>query len=204
MGTYGYARVSTKEQNEDRQILALMGAGVSAGNIYVDKQSGKDFERAGYKKLLDRLGENDVLFIHSIDRLGRNYADLMEQWKLITKDKGADVVVLDMPILDTRREKGLLGTFISDLVLAILSYVAENERDAIRKRQGEGIEAARRRGVKFGRPKMPISPQVVELGKRWRNGELSMAEAASLCGLKPKTFYSRVAKWERENDVRLE
>ena len=147
MKIYGYMRVSSKEQNEDRQRIALIEMGVPEKNIYMDKQSGKDFERKQYKKLLRKLDENSVLFIKSIDRLGRNYSDLNEQWRIITKEKKADIVVIDMPILDTRREKNLLGTFISDIVLALLSYVAENERINIKQRQAEGIAAAKARGL---------------------------------------------------------
>lgn len=149
---YGYMRVSSKEQNEDRQKIALTEMGVPENNIYMDKQSGKDFERTQYKRLLRKLNENSVLYIKSIDRLGRNYGELNEQWRIITKEKKADIVVIDMPLLDTRREKNLLGTFISDVVLALLSYVAENERTNIKQRQAEGIAAAKARGVKFGRP----------------------------------------------------
>jgi DNA invertase Pin-like site-specific DNA recombinase len=146
MNVYGYMRVSSKEQNEDRQRIALLEMGVPEKNIFMDKQSGKDFERTQYKKLLRKLNENTVLYIKSIDRLGRNYADLNEQWRIITKEKQSDIVVIDMPLLDTRREKNLLGTFISDIVLALLSYVAENERISIRQRQAEGIAAAKARG----------------------------------------------------------
>ena len=149
---FGYMRVSSREQNEDRQRVALLEMGVPEENIYMDKMSGKNFDRPQYKKMLRKLNGNTVLFIKSIDRLGRNYADLNEQWRIITKEKRADIVVIDMPLLDTRREKNLLGTFISDIVLALLSYVAENERLNIRQRQAEGIAAAKARGVKFGRP----------------------------------------------------
>lgn len=148
----GYMRVSSRDQNEDRQRIALLEMGVPEENIYMDKLSGKNFDRPQYKKLLRKLNENTVLFVKSIDRLGRNYADLNEQWRIITKEKGADIVVIDMPLLDTRREKNLLGTFISVIVLALFSYVAENERLNIRQRQAEGIAAAKARGVKFGRP----------------------------------------------------
>ena len=155
---YGYMRVSTREQNEERQRIALLEMGVPEKQIYMDKQSGKDFDRTQYKRLLRKLDCNSVLFVKSIDRLGRNYADLNEQWCTITKEKGADIVVIDMPLLDTRREKNLLGTFISDIVLALLSYVAENERINIKQRQAEGIAAAKARGVKFGRPPVPLPP----------------------------------------------
>ena len=165
---YGYIRVSTKEQNEDRQWLAMKEYGVPEGNVYVDKQSGKDFDRPQYKRLLRKLDNESVLFVKSIDGLGRNYADLNEQWRMITKEKGADIVVIDMPLLDTRREKNLLGTFISDVVLALLSYVAENERMNIRQRQAEGIAAAKARGVKFGRPTVPLPENFHEVHRRWK------------------------------------
>ena len=147
--TYGYIRVSTREQNEDRQVIALRGAGIPEKNIYMDKQSGKDFNRPQYKKLLRKLKKDDLLYIKSIDRLGRNYAEILEQWRILTKDKGIDIVVLDMPLLDTRRGKDLMGTFLSDIVLQVLSFVAENERTNIRQRQAEGIAAAKAKGVKI-------------------------------------------------------
>ena len=164
----GYARVSSYEQNEDRQIIALKEMGVPEKQIYIDKQSGKDFDRPQYKRLLRELDEDCVLFVKSIDRLGRNYADLNEQWRRITKEKGADIVVIDMPILDTRRERNLVGTLMSDIVLALLSYVAENERVNIRQRQAEGIAAAKARGVKFGRPQVPLPENFDEVCKQWR------------------------------------
>lgn len=194
---YGYMRVSAKEQKEDRQRIALMEAGVSVKNIYMDKQSGKDFEREQYQKLLKKLDNHSVLYIKSIDRLGRNYADLNEQWRIITKEKGADIVVLDMPLLDTRREKNLLGTFISDIILALLSYVAENERMNIRQRQAEGIAAAKRKGIKFGRPSLPLPEHFHSLHQDWRNGKISMKEAAKACNMPAKTFYSKAVKEER-------
>ena len=153
---YWYMRCSSREQNEDRQLIALKEMRVPEKQIYMDKQSGKDFDRPQYKRLLRKLDNNSVLFVKSIDRLGRNYADLNEQWRIITKEKGADIVVIDMPVLDTRQDKNLLGTFISDIVLALLSYVAENERINIKQRQAEGIAAAKARGVKFGRPPIPF------------------------------------------------
>ncbi len=164
----GYARVSSYEQNEDRQIIALKEMGVPEKQIYIDKQSGKDFDRPQYKRLLRKLDEDCVLFVKSIDRLGRNYADLNEQWRRITKEKGADIVVIDMPILNTRRERNLVGTLMSDIVLALLSYVAENERVNIRQRQAEGIAAAKARGVKFGRPQVPLPENFDEVCKQWR------------------------------------
>ncbi len=169
---YGYIRVSLKEQNEDRQRIALEEIGVSHENIFMDKQSGKDFERKQYKKLLKKLDHKSILFIKSIDMLGRNYADLNEQWRIITKEKGADIVVIDMQILDKRREKNLLGTFISDIVLALLSYVAENERINIRQRQAEGIAAAKARGVKFGRPSRTIPDNFNEIYEKWKRKEI--------------------------------
>lgn len=195
---YGYMRVSSREQNEDRQKLALLEAGVPETQIYMDKQSGKDFVRVQYQQLLGNLDEHSVLFIKSIDRLGRNYTELNEQWRIITKEKGADVVVIDMPLLDTRREKSLLGTFISDIVLALLSYVAENERINIRQRQAEGIAAARAKGVQFGRPPIPIPDNFFELYQKWREGMISMREAADLCDMNPKTFYSKAVKYEKK------
>ena len=199
MKIYGYMRVSSKEQNEDRQRIALIEMGVPEKNIYMDKQSGKDFERKQYKKLLRKLDENSVLFIKSIDRVGRNYSDLNEQWRIITKEKKADIVVIDMPILDTRREKNLLGTFISDIVLALLSYVAENERINIKQRQAEGIAAAKARGVKFGRPPLPIPDNFYQMHKEWRAGKITIDEAAKACGMCAKTFYSKAVKYENNN-----
>ena len=196
---YGYMRVSSKEQNEDRQKIALTEMGVPGNHIYMDKQSGKDFERAQYKRLLRKLNENSVLYIKSIDRLGRNYGELNEQWRIITKEKKADIVVIDMPLLDTRREKNLLGTFISDVVLALLSYVAENERTNIKQRQAEGIAAAKARGVKFGRPPLPIPENFYQMHKDWRAGKITIEEAAKACNMCPKTFYSKAVKYEKSS-----
>ena len=196
---YGYMRVSSKEQNEDRQKIALTEMGVPENNIYMDKQSGKDFERTQYKRLLRKLNENSVLYIKSIDRLGRNYGELNEQWRIITKEKKADIVVIDMPLLDTRREKNLLGTFISDVVLALLSYVAENERTNIKQRQAEGIAAAKARGVKFGRPPLPIPENFYQMHKDWRAGKITIEEAAKACNMCPKTFHSKAVKYEKSS-----
>ena len=196
---YGYMRVSSKEQNEDRQKIALTEMGVPENNIYMDKQSGKDFERTQYKRLLRKLNENSVLYIKSIDRLGRNYGELNEQWRIITKEKKADIVVIDMPLLDTRREKNLLGTFISDVVLALFSYVAENERTNIKQRQAEGIAAAKARGVKFGRPPLPIPQNFYQMHKYWRAGKITIEEAAKACNMCPKTFYSKAVKYEKSS-----
>ena len=195
--SFAYVRVSCQEQNEDRQVIALKEAGVPESNIYMDKLSGKDFERPQYKKLLRKLDNHSVLYIKSIDRLGRNYEDLWEQWRIITKEKGADIVVIDMPILDTRREKNLLGTFISDIILALLSYVAENERINIRQRQAEGIAAAKLKGIQFGRPPIPLPDNFHKLHQDWRSGKISMKEAARACNMPPKTFYSKAVKFEK-------
>ena len=186
---FGYARTSTREQNEDRQLIALKEMGVPEKNIFLDKLSGKNFDRPQYKKLMRKLDDNSVLYIKSIDRLGRNYRELSEQWRIITKEKGADVVVIDMPILDTRREKNLLGTFISDLILALLSYVAESEYRTIHQRQAEGIAAAKARGFKFGRPPKPLPDNFHEVYQKWKTGKLSVAEAARQCGMPRSTFY---------------
>lgn len=194
---YGYMRVSSKEQNEDRQRIALLSEGVSEKNIFMDKQSGKNFERKQYQELMKKLDNESVLFIKSIDRLGRNYAELNEQWRIITKERKADIVVIDMPLLDTRRDKNLLGTFISDIVLALLSYVAENERTNIKQRQAEGIAAAKRRGVKFGRPTNPLPDNFEEVCERWIKKEITVSEAAQICGMAQSTFF-RYAKRMKE------
>lgn len=194
---YGYMRVSTREQNEERQRTALLEVGVPEKQIYMDKQSGRDFNRIQYQRLLRKLDGDSVLFVKSIDRLGRNYADLNEQWRIITKEKCADIVVIDMPLLDTRREKNLLGTFISDIVLALLSYVAENERINIRQRQAEGIAAAKARGVKFGRPPVPLPPNFYEILTMWRGKELTLKQAAEACNLAESTFWGKVKAFEK-------
>ena len=192
MGTmYGYARVSTKEQREDRQLRAFSGMKLQQENIYVDKQSGKDFERPMYKRMVRKMKDDDLLYIKSIDRLGRNYGEILEQWRYLTKDKKVDIVVLDMPLLDTRRGKDLMGTFLSDVVLQVLSFVAENERKNIRERQKEGIEAAKLRGVQFGRPKSPLPENFEQLSSRWLSGEISGKRAAVLCGMPLTTFRRR-------------
>ena len=180
---FGYARVSTKEQREDRQLDALTALHIDPKHIYVDKQSGKDFERPMYRKLLRRLKKDDLLYIKSIDRLGRNYREILEQWRILTKEKEVDIVVLDMPLLDTRRGKDLMGTFLSDIVLQILSFVAENERANIRQRQAEGIAAARARGVRFGRPPNSLPDNFPEMCRRWKAGEMTCTAAAQACGM---------------------
>ncbi len=193
---YGYVRVSTREQNESRQMLAMGRAQVPRENIFVDKQSGKDFQRPMYRAMLRKLRPDDVLYIKSIDRLGRDYEEVLEQWRVLTKEKKVDIVVLDMPILDTRRGKDLLGTLIADLVLALLSYVSENERSNIRSRQKEGIEAAKLRGVQFGRPEKPLPENFGQILDRWTGKEISAAEAASLCNVTRATFYRKLKKIE--------
>lgn len=189
---YGYCRVSSLSQNEDRQMIALKEMKIPIKNIYVDKQSGKDFNRPQYQKLLKKLNENTVLYVKSIDRLGRNYQEIQEQWRIISKEKKSDIVVLDMPLLDTRRGKDLMGTFLSDIVLQVLSFVAENERQNIKQRQAEGIAAAKVRGVKFGRPKVPLPENFREVYDRWKKKELTITEAAKECGMSRSTFHDRV------------
>ena len=196
--TYGYARVSTKEQKEDRQLLELWEMKVPRKNIYTDRQSGKDFNRPMYRRLLKRLKEDDLLYIQSIDRLGRNYEEILEQWRVLTREKKVDIVVLDMPLLDTRRGKDLMGTFLSDVVLQVLSFVAENERKTIRQRQREGIEAAKLRGVQFGRPRKPLPENFEQICVLWQSGELSSRKAAKLCGM-PLTSFCRIGEeWKGE------
>ena len=193
---YGYIRVSTREQNEDRQRLALAALPVPEENIYMDKQSGKDFERPQYRRLVRRLRRDDLLYVKSIDRLGRNYSEILEQWRMLTKEKGVDIAVLDMPLLDTRRGKDLMGTFLSDIVLQVLSFVAENERDNTRQRQAEGIAAAKARGVRFGRPPLPLPDNFHMLHQAWRGQKITLRQAARACGMPTGTFYSKAIKLE--------
>lgn len=192
MSVYGYIRVSSREQNEDRQLVAMGKAHVPKRNIFMDKQSGKDFERPMYKKMLRKLKKDDIIYIKSIDRLGRNYKDVVEQWQYLTRVKKVDIVVIEMPLLDTRRGKDLLGTFLSDVVLEVLSFVAENERYNIRSRQREGIEAAKARGVRFGRPKIPMPENFKEIYAKYRAGEITCETAAKRCGFSRTTFFARV------------
>ena len=191
MNIYGYVRVSSTDQNEDRQLVAMAEANIPQKNIYTDKQSGKDFERPQYKRLIRRLKAGDLLYILSIDRLGRNYEDIQKQWRILTKDIGIDICVIDMPLLDTRNGKDLMGTFIADLVLQILSFVAQNERENIRKRQAQGIAAAKAKGVKFGRPETPIPENFDKIIRDWDKGKISTAEALQLCNMSESTFYRR-------------
>lgn len=188
---YGYARVSTAEQNERRQIDALKAAHVIDRQIYVDKQSGKNFDRPAYKMLVSHLRPNDLLYIQSIDRLGRDYGEILEQWRILTKEKKIDIVVLDMPLLDTRRGKDLMGTFISDLVLQILSFVAQSERESIKKRQAEGIASAKARGIKFGRPPAPLPTNFAFACALASSGQIPQTVAAKACGLPVSTFVYR-------------
>lgn len=192
--TYGYIRVSTKDQNEDRQRKALIDAGVLPKNIILDKQSGKDFNRPGYRRLCKKAKPGDTLFIKSIDRLGRNYNEILEQWRYLTKEKRIAIVVLDMPLLDTRKGRDLTGELISDIVLQLLSYVAQTEREFIRQRQAEGIAAAKARGVHFGRKPMERPPEFVTIYGRWNNGELSARRAAATLKISHQTFL----KWAKE------
>lgn len=196
--TYGYVRVSTREQNEDRQMRALEQIAIPKENIYVDKQSGKDFNRPMYRQMVRRMQKEDVLYIKSIDRLGRNYEEILNQWRTLTKEKRVDIVVLDMPLLDTRRGRDLMGTFLSDIVLQVLSFVAENERKAIRERQREGIEAAKLRGVRFGRPLTPMPDNFEQVYIRWLSKDISGEEAARQCNLTAATFYRRARKRQGE------
>ena len=192
MCKYGYVRVSSTDQNEDRQMLDMQNLGIDDKNIYVDKQSGKDFNRPEYQRLFSALKKGDLLYIKSIDRLGRNYKEIIEQWQMLTKDMEVDVVVIDMPLLDTRTAKDLLGTFIADLVLQVLSFVAQNERENIKKRQEEGIRAAKLRGVEFGRPIKKAPDNFEFLIKQWRKGKLSADEVAKTCDMSIATFYRRL------------
>ena len=196
---YGYVRVSAKDQNEDRQIIAMREVGVSEKNIYMDKQSGKDFKRKQYKRLVRKMKKDDLLYIKSIDRLGRNYEEIIEQWRNLTKEKRIDIIVLDMPLLDTRRGKDLMGTFLSDIVLQVLSFVAENERSNIRQRQAEGIAAAKARGVKFGRPPKPLPENFHAVYQRWKNGKITGTRAAEECNMPITTFRYKADIYEKTN-----
>lgn len=201
MSVYGYIRVSSRDQNEDRQLVALRDMKVPKGHIYMDKLSGKDFDRPEYKKLLRKLKPDDLLYIKSIDRLGRNYDEILEQWRMLTREKGIDIVVLDMPILDTRRGKDLIGTFLSDVVLQILSFVAENEREIIRQRQREGIDAAKARGVRFGRPAPVLPENFPDCARLWKTGMLDSAKAARKCGMNYGSFRYWANKYDLEEKI---
>ena len=196
MNIYGYIRVSSKDQNEDRQLSAMHGIGVKDEFIFIDKRSGKDFERPQYKKLLKKIKPGDLLMIQSIDRLGRNYEEVQNQWRILTKEKNADICGLDMPLLDTRQGKDLMGTFIADLVLQILSFAAQNEREYIRRRQAEGIAAAKARGVMFGRKPLPLPENFHEVHRAWRTKKLTLKEAAAACNMPVGTFYGKAVRLE--------
>lgn len=196
---YGYIRVSTREQNEDRQLTALRGIAVPEQNIFMDRQSGKDFDRPQYKRLLRKMKKDDLLYVKSIDRLGRNYREILEQWRILTREKGVDIVVLDMPLLDTRRGKDLIGTFLSDIVLQLLSFVAENERANIRQRQAEGIAAAKAKGIRFGRPPRSLPENFSENYQHWKSGEITCTAAAKACGMPLSTFRRRAWSYEKAN-----
>ncbi len=201
---YGYVRVSTREQNEDRQLIALNEFHVPKRNIYMDKQSGKDFNRPMYHRLIRTVRPNDLLYVKSIDRLGRNYEEILEQWRVLTKEKKIDIVVIDMPLLDTRKGKDLMGTFLSDIVLQVLSFVAENEKKNIRQRQREGIEAAKLRGVEFGRPRRQMPKNFKQICNRWVKKEITSKEAAKLCNISVSTFYRRAKTVKEETGISVE
>ena len=193
---YGYIRVSSRDQNEDRQMVAMQGLAIPEKHIFMDKQSGKDFLRPQYQRMVKKLRPGDLLYVKSIDRLGRNYEEILEQWRALTKERGVDIVVLDMPLLDTRRGKDLMGTFLSDIVLQVLSFAAENERSNIRQRQAEGIAAAKAKGVKFGRPPLPLPDNFSKVHRDWRNKKLTLREAADACAMPVGTFYAKAVRLE--------
>lgn len=193
---YGYVRVSTREQNVDRQIIALSKMGISSTEIFIDRQSGKDFRRPTYQCMIKRLKAGDIVVTKSIDRLGRNYEEIKEQWRILTKEIGADIIIQDMPLLDTTKSRDLLGSFISDVVLQFLSFVAENERNNIRTRQAEGIEAAKRRGVRFGKPAIPMPENFSELYQSWEQGSITINEFARLCNMGRSTMYKRIGEYK--------
>ena len=196
---YGYIRVSSTDQNEDRQVIALRGKAVPEQNIYMDKLSGKDFNRPQYRKMVKKMRPGDLLYILSIDRLGRNYEEIQSQWRILTKEIGADICVIDMPLLDTRSGRDLMGTFIADLVLQILSFVAQNERENIRRRQAQGIAAAKARGVRFGRPPRPLPENYPSAYRRWKAGAITGTAAAKECGMPLSTFRYRAEIYEKSH-----
>jgi len=195
MEKYGYIRVSSSDQNEDRQLDSMAEMKVSESKIFIDKQSGKDFKRVAWQSLMRKLKKGDLLYVKSIDRLGRNYEDIQNQWRILTKEKGVDIVVIDMPILDTRNGRDLMGTFLADTVLAVLSFVAQNERENIRKRQAEGIASAKARGVQFGRPIKKSPDNFGEIIKMWERGKLTFEEVLTQTELKQATFYRRLREY---------
>jgi len=199
---YGYVRVSSTNQNIDRQIASMTAQEVPEGNIFIDYQSGKDFNRKAYRKLLRRLKNGDLLIIHELERIGRNYDEILENWRLITKKKMADIRVLDMPILDTTVHKDLLGTLISDIVLQVLSYGAQKQRESILKSQREGIIEAKKNGVSFGRPKKEVPADFLEQVERWRNGEIKLGELKKYLGMSESTIYRRIAEFEQTDSIK--
>lgn len=198
---YGYIRVSAKDQNEERQLISMKELDVNLDRIFMDKQSGKDFQRPQYKKMVRELRKNDLLYIKSIDRLGRNYSEILEQWRILTKERGVDIVVLEMPLLDTRRGKDLMGTFLSDIVLQVLSFVAENERSNIKQRQAEGIAAAKARGVQFGRPKIEMPDNFMQLVSQWENKKIRLSYVLEVCQISKATFYRRLNQCRQNDEV---
>lgn len=202
MKTYGYIRVSSTDQNEDRQRIALNSKSIPSRNVYMDKQSGKDFERPQYQRMIKKIKPGDLLYILSIDRLGRNYKEIQEQWRILTKIKNVDICVIDMPLLDTRMAKDLMGTFIADLVLQILSFVSENERLNIKMRQEQGIAAAKARGVHFGRPKKPIPEDFAQIIYQWERKELDIKDVLKRCDMSDTTFYKRLREFRMANSTK--
>lgn len=192
---YAYIRVSSRDQNEERQVTTMQKLNIPYENIFVDKKSGKDFDRPNYKRLLNKLKSGDTLYLLSLDRLGRDYKEIQEQWRIITKEKNVDICIIDMPLLDTRRDKDLMGTFVSDLVLQILSFVAQSERENIRKRQAQGIAVAKAKGVKFGRPKLQIPGDFGEIVEGWRCGNITLVDALEKSKMSESTFYRRVKEY---------
>ena len=201
MKEYGYVRVSSLDQNEERQLIEMKNLGIPEERIYKDKQSGKDFDRPNYKRLVRKLKKGDLLYILSIDRLGRNYEEIQSQWRYLTREKEVDIAVIDMPLLDTRRGKDLMGTFLADIVLQILSFVAQNERENIRKRQAQGIAAAKANGMKFGRPTLDMPKDFNLIVEKWENGVIRISEAAERCGMSEATFYRRLREYRAMKEV---
>lgn len=197
---YGYVRVSSADQNEERQMVAMSSKAIPSNHIYMDKQSGKDFERPQYKKLIQNLHAGDLLYVMSIDRLGRNYEEIQNQWRILTKELGVDICVLDMPLLDTRNGKDLMGTFIADIVLQILSFVAQNERENIKRRQAEGIEAAKAKGVVFGRPAIQLPNNFGQVVQAWERQEINIQQAICLCNISEATFYRRLREFRLQKN----
>lgn len=198
---YGYVRVSSTDQNEDRQMIALANLKIPKKNIFIDKQSGKDFNRPQYRRMVKKLKPGDLLYVLSIDRLGRNYEEIQKEWRILTKEQGIDICVIDMPLLDTRQGKDLMGTFIADLVLQILSFVAQSERENIKKRQAEGIAAAKAKGIQFGRPPLPLPENFHTVHADWRNKKMTLQQAADACEMPVGTFYAKARRIEEGDSI---